>query len=67
MELESLGTPAVLVASGAFEQAAREQSTLLGQPELARVLVGHPIQDRTDEEMQAMAREAVDALLAAVS
>ncbi len=67
MELEALGTPAVLVASGAFEQAAREQSALLGQPDLARVLVGHPIQDRTDEEMQAMARDAVDALLAAVS
>jgi hypothetical protein len=67
MELEALGTPAVLVASGAFEQAAREQSALLGQPGLSRVLVGHPIQDRTDEEMQAMARDAVDALLAAVS
>jgi hypothetical protein len=67
MELESLGIPAVLVASSAFEQAAREQSALLGQPGLGRVLVGHPIQDRTDAEMQAMAREAVDALLAAVS
>ena len=67
MELESLGTPAVLVASGAFAQAADEQSALLGQPELRRVLVGHPVQDRTDEEMQAMARDAVDALLKALS
>jgi hypothetical protein len=57
----------VLVASSAFEQAADEQSVLLGQPALRRVLVAHPIQDRTDAEVRALARQAVDALLAAVS
>jgi len=31
------------------------------------VLVAHPIQDRTDAEVRALARQAVDALLAAVS
>ena len=67
MEIEALGTPAVLVASSAFEQAADEQSVLLGQPALRRVLVAHPIQDRTDAEVRALARQAVDALLAAVS
>jgi hypothetical protein len=66
MELESLGTPAVLAASSAFRGAADEQSVLLGQPELRRVLVPHPIQDRTDEEMRALAREAVTELLAAL-
>ena len=67
MEIEAVGTPAVLVASSAFEQAADEQSVLLGQPALRRVLVAHPIQDRTDAEVRALARQAVDALLAAVS
>jgi hypothetical protein len=67
MEIETLGVPAVLVASSAFGQAADEQSVLLGQPGLGRVLVAHPIQDRTDAEMQGLARHVVDALLAAVA
>jgi hypothetical protein len=67
MELETLGTPAVLAASSAFLQAADEQVVLLGQPDLRRVLVPHPIQDRTDDELRQLAREAVEPLLAAVS
>jgi hypothetical protein len=67
MELEALGRPAVLATSSAFAAAADEQSTLLGQPELRRVLIAHPIQDRTDDELRQLARSAVDELLAAVS
>jgi hypothetical protein len=67
MELEVLGTPAVLVASSAFRQAADAQAELLGQPELRRVLIPHPIQDRTDDELRELARGAVDSLLAAVA
>jgi hypothetical protein len=67
MEIESLGTPAVLAASSAFVQAADEQTMMLGQPELRRVHVAHPVQDRTDEEVRALARATVDELLAAVS
>ena len=55
--------PAVLVASSAFEQAADHQSAALGQPELRRVLVPHPIQDRTDEELRELARGSVDEIL----
>ncbi len=66
MELEALGRPAVLAASSAFEAAADEQSALLGQPALRRVLIPHPIQDRTDEELRELARGAVDELVAAV-
>jgi hypothetical protein len=66
-ELESLGTPAVLVASEAFVQAADVQARLLGAPELRRRFVGHPVQDRTDEELRAMAREVVDGALQAIS
>jgi len=67
LELEQLGTPAVLVASEAFEGAAAQQARLLGQPALARVLVSHTVQDRTDDEIRAFARSALQELLAAVS
>jgi hypothetical protein len=67
IELEALGTPAVLAASSAFRDAADEQAVLLGQPELRRVLVAHPIQDRTDEELRELARGVVEELLEAVS
>ena len=63
VELEGQGVPAVLVASAAFEDTAREQAKRLGQPALARVFVPHPVQDRTDDELRAMARAAVDETL----
>ncbi len=59
--------PAVLVASSAFTQAAEEQAALLGQPAINRVFVQHPVQDRTDDEMRAMARDVADQLVAALS
>ena len=66
IEFEALGRPGVLVASDAFAQAAGEQVHLLGQPKLAYALAPHPIQDRTDDELRAMAAELVDAALAAI-
>ena len=63
VELEGQGVPAVLVASAAFEDTAREQAQRLGQPARARVFVPHPVQDRTDDELRAMARAAVDEAL----
>jgi hypothetical protein len=66
LELEALGRPAVLVASSAFAGAAERQAALLGQPALARVFVAHPVQDRTDEEMRALARAAAEPILAAL-
>ena len=63
LSFEADDKPAVLVASSAFREAAIQQSTALGQPEIRRVLVAHPIQDRTDEELQALARGAVDEVL----
>ena len=37
---------------------------MLGQPDIHRVLVPHPIQDRTDEELRQLARDAVDQIVA---
>ena len=56
----------MFVASAEFVQAADAQSTSLGFPTVARVFTPHPIQDRTDEEMQALAEAAVDEVLGAV-
>jgi hypothetical protein len=64
LSFEGMDTPAVLVASSAFTQAAEHQSKALGQPEIHRVLVPHPIQDRSDEELRQLARAAVDQILA---
>ena len=67
IEFESLGRPGVLVASDAFAQAAANQVELLGQPRLAYALAPHPVQDRTDDELRAMAASLVDTALAAIS
>jgi hypothetical protein len=63
LSFEEMDRPAVLVASSAFEQAAEHQSAALGQPDINRVLVAHPIQDRSDEELQQLARDAVEQIL----
>jgi hypothetical protein len=65
LDYESRGVPAVFVASDEFVQAAAAQSHALGG-DPARVFVPHPIQDRTDAEMRALADAAVEPLLAAV-
>jgi len=62
-DLEGRGLPGVFVASTEFVEAAASQAEALGF-DPARVFVPHPIQDRTDEEMRAIADAAVDALLA---
>lgn len=63
---EALGRPAVLVASSVFRDVAAAEARNLGQPSARRVLVPHPVQDRTDEEMRAMAAAAADEVVAAL-
>jgi hypothetical protein len=60
--LESRGIPAMFVASTEFVEAARAQATALGF-DPAAVFVPHPIQDRTDAEMQALADQAFEAIV----
>ena len=56
----------VFVASTEFVEAAESQAAALGA-DPARVFVAHPIQDRTDDEMRALADSAIDSLLAAIT
>ena len=58
--------PGVFVASTEFAEAAAAQSQSLGF-EPAAVFVAHPIQDRTDDELRALAEAAVDEIVAAVT
>ena len=62
-DLEGRGIPAVFVASNVFVDAAQAQAQALGFPNAERIFVAHPIQDRTDDEMRALAELAVDDVL----
>ncbi len=58
--------PGVFIASSEFVEAAAAQATALGF-DAARVFVAHPIQDRTDDEMRALADAAIDEIVAALT
>ena len=65
-DLERRGIPGVFVATVEFAEAAAGQSKSLGL-DVAHVLTEHPIQDRTDDEMVAIADQAIEALLASLT
>ena len=67
VSFEADGVPSVFVASTAFERAAQTQADALGMPDVRRVFVEHPIQDRTDEELRILAEKAVDEVLEALT
>ena len=60
--LEGQGVPGVFIASSVFEAPARGQAKSLGV-DPAGVYVPHPVQDRTDEEMVALAESAFEDIL----
>jgi hypothetical protein len=66
LSFEAAGKPAVLVASDVFVQAATDQALKLGAPSVRRAFVAHPVQDRTDEELRAMAAGLAGELIAAL-
>lgn len=65
-ELERQGVPAVFVASAEFVTAAAAQAEALGF-DPAAVFTEHPIQDRTDAEMVAIADAAFESLVEALT
>lgn len=66
LALEARGLPTVFVASTEFREAAHAQSLALGI-DPAGVFVAHPIQDRTDEELRALADGAFDEIMRALT
>jgi alkanesulfonate monooxygenase SsuD/methylene tetrahydromethanopterin reductase-like flavin-dependent oxidoreductase (luciferase family) len=65
VNIEATGVPMVFVASSEFVDAAEAQARALGA-DPARVFVPHPIQDRTDDELRALADHAIDAIVIAL-
>ncbi|TVS15602.1 MAG: hypothetical protein EA417_13070 [Gammaproteobacteria bacterium] len=61
-DLDGRGIAGGFVASDEFRDAAKAQGDALGFHARA-IYVPHPIQDRTDEEMKALARKAFPAVL----
>ena len=55
----------MFVASTEFVDAAAAQVRSIGL-DVRRVFVPHPIQDRTDDELRALADAAVDEIVAAL-
>jgi hypothetical protein len=66
LDLEGRGVPAVFVATTEFVDAAAAQARALGG-DPARVFVPHPIQDRTPDEVRALAEQAVAELRRALT
>ncbi len=62
-EMETRGLPTVMVATIEFESGKEAQDKALGC-DLKAVYTEHPIQDRTDEEMLAIADAAFEGLMA---
>ena len=65
-DLERRGVVGVFVASEVFADAARMQGAALGFPAPFE-LVPHPVQDRTDDEVRALADGAYAAVVSAVT
>ena len=61
--METRGIPTVMVATCEFESGKEAQDKALGC-DLKAVYTEHPIQDRTDDEMLAIADPVFDALMA---
>lgn len=61
-DLENRGIPTVGIATTEFEQAAEAQAKALGT-DPAYVFVPHPIQDRSNDELHALADEHLDDML----
>jgi hypothetical protein len=59
-KLESLGIPAVPVATTEFKTAARAQASALGRSDFDAVYVTHPIQDQSLEQIAARAEAVLE-------
>ena len=66
LELGRRETPGAMVATTAFESAVGAQAAVLAF-DPAVVYVPHPLQSRSQEDIETMADNALNAILAAIS
>jgi hypothetical protein len=62
--LEQLGVPAVPIATHEFMTAARAQASALGRPDFDAIYVPHPIQDQTQQDIEARAESVLGEIVA---
>ena len=66
LDLDRRGIPGAMIATTAFEGAYRAQADILSfSPHV--VYVPHPIQNRSEEEVRAIADEAVERIITAIT
>jgi alkanesulfonate monooxygenase SsuD/methylene tetrahydromethanopterin reductase-like flavin-dependent oxidoreductase (luciferase family) len=61
---EDSGIPVATVISAEFTRAARAQAEALGAADYRAIVVSHPIQPLTREEVRALADKAFDEIVA---
>ena len=66
VNLEAVGVAGVFLASTEFIDAAAAQARALGA-DPAVIFIPHPIQDRNDDEMRALADAAMDNIVASIT
>ena len=64
VRLERRGIATAVVGTEPFVDEALEQARVLGMPDYRAVLVAHPVQLLSDEEVYALADAAFDAIVA---
>jgi hypothetical protein len=64
VRLEERGVPTAAVGTEPFVDEALQQARALGMPDYRMVLIEHPIQILTKDEVQALADGAFDAIVA---
>ena len=52
--------PAFSVMTSRFVSAAEMMSRVLGMPDYRFAVIGHPVSSATDDDLEAMARVAID-------
>ena len=62
--MESSGRPTAVIVTTEFAYEAEVQRNALGMPELAPVVIEHPLSTLTDQEIEGRAQQAVDRCVA---
>ena len=62
VRLERRGIPTAVVGTEPFLDEAIEQARVLGMPDYRAVLIAHPVQLLSDEELPALADSALESI-----
>jgi hypothetical protein len=64
ISLEALGVPTAVIVTAEFVHEADVQRRALGMPDLAPVVIDHPLSTLTDAQIQARAAQALPQAIA---